>query len=328
MGRPLGDLGTLVRCGRLAAGLPAAFALARRMLDPLGNAYDDVVAPIVEHTITDCSERVRAGNALHAMSAKIGLVMLGYASMTGCDLRPEVAALAGAVTRLYDDLIDGCMDASLDDRLGDLFSSRASSAQSELERLLGALVAEIRQRVDQQQWDSVEVALSVLHEYQCLSRRQRDEAVSLADLDKICRGKGAMANLTLCSLVKARMAEDEREIVMALGETFQALDDYMDIELDKRNGVSTLATLGVTTLSDIGLRMRVLCNRLAALYGRAAARPFSGMIFFLLLKSAVGRRLPVAGRITRRLAGRSRAVVLLTRGPEALSPCPGSGMDA
>jgi hypothetical protein len=327
MGRPVGDLAALVRCRRLAVGLPAAFALACRMLGPLTDAYDDVVAPIVERTITDRGERARADCALRAMSVKIGLVMLGYARMTGCDLSPDVAALAGAVTRLYDDLIDGCTDTSLDDRLVELFSNRTFCGHSDLERLLGELVTEIRQRVDRQRADSVDVAVSMLHEYQCLSRRQRDDTVSLADLDKICRGKGAMANLTLCSLVKARMTDDERDVIMALGETLQALDDYMDVEMDKHNGISTFATLGVTTLADIGLRMCVLCSRLAACYGRSAARPYSGVIFFLLLKSAVGRKLPIAGRITLRLASHSRAMVVMARGTEALPSSPGSGED-
>jgi hypothetical protein len=42
------------------------------------------------------------------------------------------------------------------------------------------------------------------------------------------------------------------------------------------------------------------------------------MIFFLLLKSAVGRRVPFIGRITGRLAGRSAALAFLTRGAEAV----------
>jgi hypothetical protein len=328
MGQSLGDLGALVRCGRLAAGLPAAFGLASRFLGPLANTYDDVVAPIAAATINDPGELASVTCALRAMSTKIGLIMLGYAWMADCEPRLDLAALAGAVTRLYDDLIDdGAAAVPLDDRLADVLSNRPATAQTDPERLLGALVGEIRRRLDRQAAESVHAAAAMLHEYQGLSRLQRDENVSLADLDKICRGKGAMANLTLCSLVKPKMADDEREIVMALGEALQSLDDYMDVELDIRNGIATLPALGVTTLTGIGLRMRALRACLVARYGRASARPYCGMIYFLLLKSAVGRRLPVVGRLAARLAGRSRAVTLLTRGAAAL-PATGYGADA
>lgn len=323
MGQGLDDLVALLRCGRLAVGLPGAITFGWRMFGAVTGAYEDVVTPIVERTISDLDERAQVSCALGAMSAKIGVAMLSYARLAGCEQRLDVAALAGAVTRLYDDMVDGSMVASLDERLGDLFSARMFTARGDLECLLAELVSEIRQRVRPLPGDTVNVALSTLHEYQCLSRRQREEAVPLAVLEKICCGKGAMANLTLCSLVKPQMDVSERELVMALGETFQALDDYMDVEQDNRNGVVTLASLGLTTLTDIGLRMRVLRSRLVARYGRAAAGPYCGMIFFLLLKSAVGRRLPIAGRIVGRLAGRSAALAFLARGAEAVPAAPG-----
>jgi hypothetical protein len=318
MGQGLDDLVALLHCGRLAVGLPRAAIFACRRLGPLTRAYEDVVAPIAERSLSDLDERVRVSCALRPMSAKIGMVMLTYAGLTGCEQRLDIAALAGAVTRLYDDLIDGSTAAPLDERLIELFNGQPFVANGDLERLLAGLVNEIRDRARLLPGDTVYVALNALHEYQCLSRRQREEAVPLPVLEKICRGKGAMANLTLCSLVKPEMDVAERELVMALGETLQSLDDYMDVEQDKCNGVATLASLGATTLMDIGSRMCVLHRRLAARYGRAAARPYCGMIFFLLLKSAVGRRVPIIGRITGRLAGRSAALAFLTRGAEAV----------
>ena len=69
--------------------------------------------------------------------------------------------------------------------------------------------------------------------------------------------------------------------------------------------------------------MARLCGwraRLVSRYGRAATRRYSGMIYFVLLKSVVGRRLPVIARMTRRLAMRSTLLTFLTRGPEALPP--------
>jgi hypothetical protein len=318
MGQGFGDLRAIWRCRRLAAGLPVAVIFAFRTFGALTGAYQDVVVPIVERMIADLDEREQVNRALCAMSAKIGLAMLSYARLTGCERRMDVAALAGAVTRLYDDLMDGHAASSLDERLGDLFNAKPFTAYDDAERLLAALVNEIRDRVCPVAGDTVDVALNTLHEYQCLSRLQRDAAVPVAVLEKICRGKGAMANLTLCGLVKAEMDDSERELVMALGETFQSLDDYMDVEQDVCNGLTTLASLGVTTLPDITVRMCDLRGRLQERYGRAATRPYCGMIFFLLLKSATGRRLPLVGRLVGRLAGRSAALAFLTRGADAV----------
>jgi hypothetical protein len=298
------------------------------VLGPLAGAYENVVAPIVERTISDLDERTEVTSALRAMSIKMGVAMLSYARMAGCEQPLEVAVLAGAVTRLYDDLIDGNADPSLDCRLADLFGAGLFVPLSDLEQLLADLVGEIRQRVRPQPGDAVDTALSALHEFQCLSRRQRENAVPITVLEKICCGKGAMAHLILCSLVKPELGVAEREMLMALGETFQSLDDYMDVEQDRRNGVATLASLGVTTLTDIGERMCVHRSRLVAGYGRNAARPYCGMIFFLLLKAATGRRLPILGHITGRLARRSATAAFLIRGTEALPASPGDGRES
>jgi hypothetical protein len=254
--------------------------------------------------------------ALHAMSMKMGMAMLSYAQLAGCEQRFEVAALAGAVTRLYDDLIDGSGGGAIDDRLGDLFNARAFAAGSDLERLLADLIAGIRRRVEP--IDAAVIALGSLHEYQSLSRRQREPDVPPAVLEKICHGKGAMANLTLCSLVKPDMEDGERELIMALGEAFQSLDDYMDLHLDAGNGVTTLASLGITTLVDIGTRMRQLRPALVARYGPAATRRYTGMIYFVLVKAAVDRRLPALGRLFRRLIRPSSLKVFVIKGTDAL----------
>lgn len=317
MRQGLGDLVELLRCGRLAVGLPAAVRFAGQTIGDLSGAYDRAVVPIIECEIRDLAERTRVSGALRATSMRIGMAMLHFARLTGCELRLEVSALAGAVTRLYDDLIDGSAEPSLDARLSDLFGGRAFAAENDLERLLAELIGEIRLRA--QPIDAAVVALNSLHEYQSLSRRQREGDMPEAVLEKICRGKGAMANLTLCSLLKPRMGVGERELVMALGEALQSLDDYIDVEQDSRNGVTTLAALGVATLTDIGLRMRQLRPRMVFCYGAARTRWYCGMIYFLLLNAVVDRRLPFIGRITRRLARRSTLVTFVTPGWEAVS---------
>lgn len=325
MGQGLGDLVALMRCAKLSIGLPGAVAYGCRMLGALTRTYEGEVAPIVERVVSDLDERARVDCALRAMSTKIGMVMLSYARLAGCEERLEVAALAGAVTRLYDDLIDASTDTSLDDRLSDLFGDRPFTPDDDLEVLLGELVGEVRHRLEPRRGHGADAALNALHEYQCLSRRQRENSVPPAVLEKISRGKGAMAHLTLCSLVNPDMDAGEQDLVMALGEALQSLDDYMDVEQDDLNGVATLATLGITTLTDIGSRMSVLHDRVSARYGRPAARPYCGMIFFLLVKAVVGRRLPVLGRITRRLSGGSTALAFLVRGADAMAAAPATG---
>jgi hypothetical protein len=293
------------------------------MLGALTSAYDDIVAPIVARSISDLDERARVNPALRAMSTKIGMAMLSYARMAGGEQQQqEVAVLAGAIARLYDDLIDGSPDESRDNWLGDLFNGRLSAAHSDLERLLAELVSEIRRRILPLARDPVIAAFNALHEYQCLSRQQREESVPLAVLEKVCRGKGALGSLTVYSLVKPEMDVGEQELVMALGEMFQSLDDYADTEDDKRNGVATLAALGETTLADIGSVMRALHGRLVTRYGRAAAHRYCGMMFFLLVQMVVSRRLAVIGRIAGRLTGSCATLAFLIRGPNAVPAAP------
>jgi hypothetical protein len=74
------------------------------------------------------------------------------------------------------------------------------------------------------------------------------------------------------------------------------------------------------TLADIGQRIRALRPRMVSCYGSPPTRRYCGMIYFLLLKSLVGRRLPFVGGLGRRAAGRSAVLRLLTRGDEALQP--------
>jgi hypothetical protein len=290
------------------------------MLTPLTTAYDAVVAPAVERSVSDPAERARVNCAIRAMSVKIGETMVTYAWLIGHEPQLEIAALAGAVTRLYDDLIDGgtAADKASDDRLNELFTGGAFVPANDLERLLGCLVGEIRHRLDLTDGDIAVKALITLHEYQRLSRRQRESGIPLTVLDEICSGKGAMANLTLCALVNPSIDEAEQDLVMALGEALQCVDDYMDIELDKRNGVATLASRGAMSLTDIASRISALRAPFSARYGPSPTRRYFGMIYFLLLKSAVGRRLPILGRVASRLAGRSDTVVILTRGAEVL----------
>lgn len=324
MGQSRAEAGALLRCLPMAAGLPSAALAARRALPALTAAYTRVVAPLVAGTLADPAERARVDTSLRAMSVKFGLALLGWARLTGRPQRPDVAVLAGAVTRLYDDLIDGGSDPSADTRLADLLGNRVFVPGTAAELLLGRLVYGIERRLDHRPDPSVFAALVSLHTYQVLSRRQREPGVPLDALEEITRGKGAAAHLVLCGLVVEHPGPDERELAADLGAALQTLDDWMDAEADRRAGVATLATEGAVTLPDVARRLRELGPRLAARYGRRAARPYRGLLYFLLVMAWTGRRLPELGRLTRRLTrrtkGRSPVPALLLRGPDALPP--------
>ncbi len=324
MGQRWAEAGALLRCLPMAAGLPSAARAAHRALPALTESYAGVVEPLVAGTLTDPDERARVDAALRAMSVKFGLALLGWARLTGRPPRPDVAVLAGAVTRLYDDLIDGGHDASADARLADLLGDRVFVPGTAAELLLGRLVYAIERRLGHRPDPSVLAALSRLHAYQVLSRRQREPGVPLGVVEEITRGKGAAAHLVLCGLVVERPAPDERELAADLGAALQMLDDWMDADADRRNGVVTLATAGALTLPDVARRLREAGPRLVARYGRRAAVPYRGMLYFLLLLAWTGRRLPALGRLTRRVSreagGRSPIPALLVRGRDALPP--------
>ncbi|MGW3288001.1 hypothetical protein ACWDR3_25550 [Streptomyces sp. NPDC001002] len=323
MGQGFVEVGALFRSGGMAVGLPSTVVGAYRSLGGLGAAYGQVVAPLVSESLADPDERARAERSLRAMSVKFGLAMLGYARLTGRTLPLDVAVLAGAVTRLYDDLIDGDTDPSADARLADLMGNRPFTAGTDAESLLGRLVRELERRLGYTPGEDVFAAIASLHEFQVLSRRQREVDVPVDVLEKITRGKGSSAHLILCSIVKPGLDPAERELAMDLGEALQSLDDYMDVGPDRAHGVTTLATLGVVTLARIAEQLRGMRPRLVACYGRRSARTYCGMLYFLLLKAWVGRYLPVLGRLTRRAAGRSAVLTVFARSGDALPPAVG-----
>ncbi|SEO86962.1 class 1 isoprenoid biosynthesis enzyme [Actinacidiphila rubida] len=322
MGQRIAELGALLRCLGMSRGLPAAAAIAYRSMPELGAAYDRVAAPLVDECLAGSGEHAHVVASLRPAALKFGLAVLGYAALV--DRRPplEAVVLAGAVTRLYDDLIDGGSDPSADDRLADLLGNRRFTPATPVETLLGRLVRGIERRLHHPPDAALLDALVTLHEFQVLSRRQREPDVPTDVLEKIIRGKGAAANLVLCGVVKSPLAPAERELAMDLGEALQSLDDCMDVECDRANGVTTLASRGVVTLDGVARRLLELRADMVRCHGRRASAPYCGMLFFLLLKTWAARRLPALGRLARGPARRSAALAFLSRADDALPPAP------
>jgi hypothetical protein len=310
------DCTTLLRCWRFWCGLPEAIVFAGRTLGPLSSAYDAAVMPLLRAAADDPAQQARMDSALRAMSLKMGVAMASFARLAGCEPRLEVLAIAGAATRLYDDLIDWTTDTTLDDRLSDLFNMRSFAGRTAAERLFAELFRAIVGRLRPGQADAMTAALKTLHEYQCLSRQQHEPDVSLEAQEKISRGKGAMAHLTLVTLTKPHLDAGERDLVLALGEAFQSLDDYADVAVDTSNGVATLATAGMLTLADVVAQMGVLRSALLRQYGAAATRRFYGLVYLMLLTSIAGRRLPALGAVARRISGKTAVYAVLARGAE------------
>ncbi|MCK2239226.1 MULTISPECIES: class 1 isoprenoid biosynthesis enzyme [unclassified Crossiella] len=285
----LADLGALLRWTRFAGRIPRVPARAAEY----AGQYDRVIAPIMESTV-DSARRERIGRALKAASVKLGFLLGGYAAMAGLPLRSDLAALSGAVTRAYDDLIDDFGSPELDRRLAELFRGGDFQPAGDLERLFHGLFREVERRLGRDRGDPIFTALRELHGCQVESRlRQGDPAIPAAELARITAGKGGFGTVVLFALVKPGMPERELALVHELGGVLQQLDDYQDVELDRRAGVVTAATRDGLTLAQVCTGLRALAPRLYAHYGRV--RPLYAVVYAYLWASFLRRHLPRLG---------------------------------
>ncbi|WP_377267630.1 hypothetical protein [Peterkaempfera sp. SMS 1(5)a] len=330
MGLLFEDLKALARSVRLALGLPAAVWFAGRNFSALAQAYERTVAPILLRVVSESPVRASMDASLSVMSSKIGLAVLCYARAVGGEPPLEVVVLAGACTRLYDDLIDDSPDRSADTRLARLFARTAEDGlckqsdqeepfgRSEAEVVLARMIEAIVERTPTSSTVAAFTALQELHMYQCLSRRQREPDISLALIEEITRGKGAYANLVLCHLVRPEIPDADRELAMRLGSCLQLLDDYMDLPYDQFNGIVTLASARSLSLAEVAERLRLVCRQLAHRHPGPGARRYGGMVYFLLLQAMAARRFPALGRVAQRAARRSAALRFTSRAAESL----------
>jgi hypothetical protein len=240
--------------------------------------------------ISDVRLRGHIRDSLRFASVKFGYVIASYTRMAGFRCDPELSALGGAFGRLYDDLVDNGDERMLDDRLAALFHGGAFTASTDLERLLEEIYHTIDAALSRPRSDPIYATLIALHEYESLSRRQRDPAISRAALGKISRGKGGLGTVALFALMRPNMGTFERELIMEVGEVCQMIDDYVDHAVDRRNGIITAMTCGETDLSDVGERLRTVHSRLLEFYGGAGARQFVGVLYLMLVLGFCARR--------------------------------------
>ena len=230
-------------------------------------AYDEIVPPIVNEHVRDLATRQRLTESLRSYTVKACFFVKAYTRMANIPFADKVAVLGLSFARLYDDLLDECDSEDLEARLNQLFQSGTFLPLNDLERVLHQFYETIEVLLGRNPDDPVFKTAMAVHEYQILSRRQR-EVVTADTLLEITRGKGGYAVVTIFALMRESMSAEEIGLLLRFGEAVQLLDDYQDIELDLQNDVHTVITEGICGLPDIRMILRRLHPELRMFYGR------------------------------------------------------------
>lgn len=251
-------------------------------------AFDRTALPLIEQTLRDDRRRHTVRASLLGTSMKVGLAMWGYASMARVPFDAELSFLGSSFTRLYDDLIDHCDRDDLDIDLCGLFAGESFRPHDRLEELLILLHGAIAMRMPHLPDDPIYPLLRHLHEVQLRSRRQRNSDLSCAEIVEITRGKGGLGMVALLALLRPRMSPREHDLIMELGDLFQLLDDLHDLALDRAEHITTSATLGAFSLTELAARITALSNRFRAHYG--TSHPLSAHLALTLIGAPLAAR--------------------------------------
>jgi hypothetical protein len=270
------DLSALVASAGLAGKIPGV----KHRFAEYVQAYDQAVSPVVSRAFGDGGVARYADNTLCESCVKLCFMLDGYARVAGVPFRADLAALGGALARVYDDVIDEFTGGDTAERLSVLFAGGAFVPGSAVERLLTALYRELERRLARTRDDPIYRALAELHECQLRSRCQRDPAIPSPALAEVTRAKGGHAAVVLFALMRAGMSERETALIHRLGGELQLLDDYVDVTRDRRAGFATLAVRGEYTLADICRQLRELREIFLEIYGQA--QPLYGVIYLNL----------------------------------------------
>lgn len=167
----------------------------------------------------------------------------GYARLLGRTLTPDerkAQLIIGVLARVYDDLFDkeDVNPEHMKDALRDISSfpqtSRTREAFFDLYSELTKLVPESNKLF----YDT----FCNLNDAQKDSKKQREESTSLDEIARITERKGGYAALTFLTAINPNMSEKEREAFYKLGAWLQMVDDFTDIEKDRKERERTLAT--------------------------------------------------------------------------------------
>jgi len=279
----------LIQAVRLASGTPSALKLAYSGARDAASTVTTVLAPLVHDAIAPADQQ-RTLESLQLSSARFTYLTASYARMSAAAYRPDLAALAGAFSRLYDDLFDEISDVEAQDRLGRLFRDEPFTPMTAYERLLQGILAEISERMDHRGRGPMLAALDELHQYQLDSLRQRDQTIRPTEVFRICRGKGGMAASAFFYMLTPEAGDGEARLFTRIGWVMQSIDDQSDADLDLLDGITTPATLGLETPSGIVARILALRPQLLAFHG-SGARQFISLMYVHLLLGVAARRL-------------------------------------
>lgn len=292
------DAVAVLRCVVSARGWGSLARFLRSDSRQLVPAFERTVLPLVERTVPDAARRRRIHATLLSTSMKVGFALWGYASMARVPFDAELTVLGSSFTRLYDDLVDHGDRQGLDTDLASLFAGEPFRPHGDLEELLLLLHDAVAVRLPHAPDDPIRPLLRELHTFQLRSRAQRDPRLPPAEVLEITRGKGGLGMVALLSLLRPGMPARERELLIELGYVFQLLDDLHDLALDRAEGLTTSATLGAFSLTDLATRVQGLRSGFIAHYG--TARPLTAHLALTL----VG--VPLAARRRNGRRGRPR----------------------
>lgn len=288
------DLRCLILSLRFAIGTPRILGRLRRDAAGFMTTYDEVVLPIVHEHVRDIAKQERLADSLRSYTVKACFVVKAYACMANVSFLPGLAVLGLSFGRLYDDLLDECGSPDLEARLSQLFQYGTFMPVNDLEIVLYQFYRSIEALLQRNPDDPIFKAVMAVHEYQILSRKQR-ETVTRETLFEITRGKGGNAVVTLFALMRESMSSEEVDLLLQFGEAAQILDDYQDIEFDLQNGVHTLITEGICGLHDIRVILQRLHPELCMFYGRRRTESFLTVFYLTMWISFLRRHWPTLG---------------------------------
>lgn len=240
-----------------------------------------------------------------------GMLVRGYARLVGRPPRADLEILAGVFTRLYDDLLDESGDPTIGQRLGHLFAGRPFAARTPLEEVLLDTFEALRQRVPRERAELPYRALGLLHRRQLRSLEQA--GLDTERLRELTLAKGGLGMVVLGGLVTPDADPARIALLYALGGFLQLVDDFQDVDTDRRNGVRTCATEGRLPFGYLCTALRAVEAYLGPGFAPDRRRRFLTNLYFWLYAAGAGRlvrrrRAAPPGPLPRRLPLRTLIV--------------------
>jgi hypothetical protein len=244
-------------------------------------AFRAHVSPLVGTAVADERQRTAIEDSLLSSSIAGGFLVESYARLAGHGPHPQLAVLAGAFTRLYDDLLDEFDDSTIADRITELFAGQSFAARTDHERVLEAIFRSLTALAPRESHGLSYRTLATLHYYQVRSLRQTSSELRIAEIWELTLAKGGWAMVVLASLVQPNMPSEEEAILYRLGGFLQLIDDYRDEAQDRQRGLHTPSTRGDLSYRHLTARLNAVADSLHGYYGSRASTFVDGLYIWL-----------------------------------------------